>query len=586
MNSLLTIASSFLILTAQSACAMTAEVKQIVESEFQPLVDRGQPKEKRYQSILIGIVTPFETYVIPLGTPTDNGEVATSKTIFEIGSITKGFLGLLLAQESLKGSVDLDQAFNTKSSLQLPSYANSEITWRHLSQHTAGLPRVPDNLQPADPLQPYLDYDLQKLSSFFGDFKLQVQPGTNSDYSNLGAGLVGYGLELRHKKSLEQLFRDAFLDKLFMNDTRVTLSSEQLGRVTPVFLNGDQVQAWQWKDNSVLQGAGALHSTMQDMTVLMKTMMGLMAQDHLPMVAVATKPTFNVGKNSQLGLFWNRLKAENIIWHNGRTYGSSSFFGYDPDRLVGIVVLSNSNIIDDKGVDPRLDIASIEALQKIASSLKLDKPIKVLKNYDQEVARRVSEFEKAPVIPKDKAWVRLKMAHMFDIDQFMRNLFTKASEQGFAGREKEFFQKAYSRRFYIVDWQNTRDLKQLLKIHGWFKISKWGEQLDKQAWLLVQYADNEPEFQKEVLQTLSALYKIKETDPSNYAYLYDRVASSFSDPGKRKPQRYGTQGSCIGPGKWEPLPIEDLGSVDKRRAEVGLPPMQEYIDIFKDLCKG
>lgn len=585
MNPVLTIASSFLLLTTQSACATTADVKQIVESKFQPLVDRSQPKEKRYQSILVGVVTPFETQIIPFGTLTDKGEVATARTMFEIGSITKGFVGLLLADENLKGTLDLDQPYNSKSSLKLPNYNGKEITWRNLAQHTAGFPRVPDNLKPANPLQPYVDYDFAKLESFLKGFQLPLEPGTKSDYSNLGAGLSGYGLEQLHKKTLEQLFREAFLDKLYLNDTRVMLTPEQTSRLTPVFLNGDQVEPWQWQNTSVLQGAGALRSTMQDMTTLLKTMMGLMAQDHMPMIATATKPTLNKGKNSQLGLFWNRLKAENITWHNGGTYGSSSFIGYDPDQLVGIVVLSNTQIIDDQGVDPRIDLASISAVQKIAASLKMDKPIKVLKDYDAEVNRRIADFEKTHADPKDKKWVQLKLAHMFDIDQYMRNLFMKVADQGFSDAEKNFFQQGYSRHFYMMDWQNTQDLKALIKTHGWFKVSDWGKQTDRQAWLLVQHADNEPEFQKEVLVLLSKLYKSKETDPANYAYLYDRVASSFKDPSKRKPQRYGTQGSCVGPGKWEPLPIEDVAKVDKRREEVSLAPLQEYIDGFKDICR-
>lgn len=577
--------SLLLILTTQSACATSADIKQITQSQFQPLIAKEQVREKRYQSILVGIVTPFETQVIPFGVLTDTGVAPTSTTVFEIGSITKGFVGLLLAYDSLKGNVELDRPVSEKLSLKLPAYQGTDITWRNLAQHTAGFPRVPDNLDPTDPLQPYVDYDLQKLSSFLSGFSLQMQPGTKSDYSNLGAGLVGYGLELQNKKSLEELLKEGFLDKLSMNDTRVMLSSEQIGRMTPVFMNGDQVQPWFWKNTSVLQGAGALRSTMQDMIVLLKTMMGLATQDSLPAMALATKPNFMKGPNSELGLFWNRLKAENIIWHNGGTYGSSSFFGYDPDRMVGIVVLSNSITIDKNGVDSRLDIAAINVIQKIAVSLKMGKPIKVLKDYDSEIVRRVTDFEKTPTNPKDKEWVLLKMAHMYDIDQYMRNLLMKVSDQGFHGREKEFFQKAYSRRFYMMDWQNTQDLKKLLKVHGWFKISAWGKQLDKQAWLLVQHADNEPEFQREVLKTLTALYEIKETDPSNYAYLYDRVASSFSDPSKRKPQRYGTQGSCVGPGKWEPLPIEDAVDVDKRRAEVGLSTLKEYIAVFKDICR-
>ena len=585
MNSLLTVVSSLFLLTTQTACTTTANVKQIVESKFQPLVNRSQPKEKRYQSILIGVVTPFETQIIPLGTLSDKGEVATELTIFEIGSITKGFVGLLLANESINGKVDLDRPYNAKSTLKLPGYSGKEITWRHLAQHTAGFPRVPDNLKPANPLQPYVDYDLTKLETFLKGFQLQTAPGIKSDYSNLGAGLAGYGLEQVHKKNLEQLFRDTFLDKLNLNDTRISLTNEQSSRLTPVFLNGEQVEPWQWNNNSVLQGAGALRSTMQDMTTFLKTMMGLMAQDHMPMIAAATKPTFDKGKNSQLGLFWNHLKAENITWHNGGTYGSTSFIGYDPDQLVGIVVLSNTQIIDDKGVDPRLDLASISAIQQIAASLKMDKPVKVLKDYDAEVNRRIEEFQKMPSAPKEKSWVKLKLAHMFDIDQYMRNLFMKVSDEGFTEGEKSFFQQGYARRFYMMDWQNTQDLKGLIKIHGWFKISEWGKEADRHAWLLVQHADNKPDFQKEVLNLLSKLYKDKETDPANYAYLYDRVASSFKDPSQRKPQRFGTQGSCVGPGKWEPLPIEDATNVDRRRAEVGLAPLQEDISGFKDICR-
>lgn len=66
---------------------------------------------------------------------------------------------------------------------------------------------------------------------------------------------------------------------------------------------------------------------------------------------------------------------------------------------------------------------------------------------------------------------------------------------------------------------------------------------------------------------------------------FDRVASSFNDLTKRVSQRYGTQGNCVGPGLWEPLPIDDERNVDKRRKEVGLPTLVEYKQNFKEICK-
>lgn len=585
MNPILTFISSMAVASSPTAYASTMDSQGIVASEFAPLVSKDLPKEKRYQSILIGLVTPFETRVIPFGTLTEKGDVATAKTLFEIGSITKGLIGLLLANESLNGSLNLDQPYSSLSHLNLPSFYGKQVTWRHLAQHTAGFPRLPENWKPSYPLQPYADYDLSKLEDFLTSFKLQAVPGTNYDYSNLGAGLAGYGLQRIYKASLEQILRESFLDKMCLHDTRINLTDEQQSRLTPaVFLNGDRVELWKWPETSVLQGAGALRSTMQDMMNLLKTMMGLLEQEDMPMVMEATEPTFSVQKNSQLGLFWNRLKSENIVWHNGGTYGSASFMGYDPDSLVGLVVLSNSQIIGAQGVDPRLDLASLNTIQKIISSLKMDKPVRALKDYDVEIERRRGEFQHEVFAPDDKKWVKAKINFMYDVDQYMRSLLMNLNEQGFTEVEKNFFQQAYRRRFYMMDWQNTRDLKHLMKLHGWFNVSTWGKQADRQAWLLVQHADHDPGFQKEVLQILSTLYKSKETDPSHYAYLYDRVATSFKDPSKRKPQRYGTQGSCVGPGKWEPLPMEDDQNIDKRRAEVGLAPIQEYIEGFKDIC--
>lgn len=72
----------------------------------------------------------------------------------------------------------------------------------------------------------------------------------------------------------------------------------------------------------------------------------------------------------------------------------------------------------------------------------------------------------------------------------------------------------------------------------------------------------------------------KETDLSNYALLHDRVAVA-----DHIPQFYGTQGRCTGPGTWEPdATVGTIAELDKRRAEVGLRPMAEYIAGFKKIC--
>jgi hypothetical protein len=158
-------------------------------------------------------------------------------------------------------------------------------------------------------------------------------------------------------------------------------------------------------------------------------------------------------------------------------------------------------------------------------------------------------------------------------------------KRGYTEPEMQCAMNEFVPRMVAIDVQDTADMKALLNIYGWIKISIFGEVADNQAWLIIQHADQDPGFQKEVLTTLESLWPAKETNSRNYAYLYDRVAASWSDPTKRQPQRYGTQGQCQAPGDWQPLPLESLTHLDEWRKEVGLPSFAEYKKIVDTLCR-
>lgn len=227
-------------------------------------------------------------------------------------------------------------------------------------------------------------------------------------------------------------------------------------------------------------------------------------------------------------------------------------------------------------------LSLITSIAEAALHSKVDADLEV---YDNKIKSMQDDFLKSPANPQDKEWVKGKLNHMVEIDQYMRFFTQTPFEHHYTKEEKEYFDLNFSDRFKSIDLSNTSDIKDLLKIYRWFKISEFGKKADNQAWLLVQHADLDSAFQKEVLITLEQLFPLNETSPSNYAYLYDRVATAWNNQSERKLQRYGTQGKCTGPGTWEALPSEDPDKLDQKRATVGLGSMEEYRAAFKELCK-
>ena len=145
------------------------------------------------------------------------------------------------------------------------------------------------------------------------------------------------------------------------------------------------------------------------------------------------------------------------------------------------------------------------------------------------------------------------------------------------GPLRDMAQRPFAARLCGVDAANTAWLKAEWRASGWFTTARDGQAASGDAWLLLQHADRDPDFQRAVLLTLA-----RETTPQgriNYAYLSDRVAANA-----HQPQTFGTQGRCVGPGEWEPNPVTAPEGLETRRAEVGLGSIAEYKAQFKTIC--
>jgi hypothetical protein len=123
--------------------------------------------------------------------------------------------------------------------------------------------------------------------------------------------------------------------------------------------------------------------------------------------------------------------------------------------------------------------------------------------------------------------------------------------------------------FETVDQRNTERMKEIVERIGWPTISKVGEDVSNDAWLIVQHADHDVEFQKQCLTLMKAAEK-GDVSLRNIAYLEDRVAVN-----EKRPQIYGTQ-FWEHDGLFEPRPIEEPDKVDERRKSIGMETLEEY----------
>lgn len=129
-----------------------------------------------------------------------------------------------------------------------------------------------------------------------------------------------------------------------------------------------------------------------------------------------------------------------------------------------------------------------------------------------------------------------------------------------------------------VDHQNTDRMKTIIDEIGWPTITKVGIKASHLAWLLVQHADHDLEFQKRCLERMRS-QPAEEIQAKEIAYLEDRVRVH-----EGLPQRYGTQFYTDDTtGVFGPRPIDDIAALDERRASVGLGMFAEYERGMREL---
>jgi CubicO group peptidase (beta-lactamase class C family) len=280
-----------------------------------------------------------------------SGVTLDETTVFEIGSVTKTFTALLLADMVQRNEVALDEPLAT---FLTPGSGRARITLLDLATHTAGLPRLPPDprflaravLAHPDPYRGLTDADLERA---LRRARLRGAVGAQFRYSNFGFALLGLALARAARRPWADLVVERVCTPLGLDETRPVLAPELRARAASGHDRfGLAVPSW---DLAAVAPAGALHSTGRDMARYIQALIDPAATPLAVALADVQQPRRRRNDQDQVGLGWliRAGAAGTVTWHNGGTGGFGSFVGFDAAARRGVVLLTNAE--HSKAVD-------------------------------------------------------------------------------------------------------------------------------------------------------------------------------------------------------------------------------------------
>ena len=339
--------------------------------EIREILAKRVDRQKQAVGMVAGIVAPEGRCVVAYGNlAAGDPRPLDADTIFEIGSVTKVFTSLVLADMVNRREVALDDpaASFLPAGVRMPVRSGKSITLLDLSTHYSGLPPLPGNLlakMAADPRNPYPDYSVDDLHQFLSGYTLPRDPGSEFEYSNLGAGLLGHLLANRAGTDYESLIRIRVTQPLGMPDTFITPSSSMQQRMATGHSPTLAPVGPHRIPLHTLGGAGALRSSANDMLTFLEAFLGYRESPLGPAMQAMLAVRRPAGQ-TKIGLGWLLYPTEGreIVCHNGASGGFRSFVGYDPAARIGVVVLANASTpggVDDIALhllNPKLPLAN------------------------------------------------------------------------------------------------------------------------------------------------------------------------------------------------------------------------------------
>lgn len=325
-----------------SGCLLLAAVLPIAKADP---VDAASAHHQDFQSpaegIAIGTLADGKTRFENAGLLRTGGPAVDEDTLFEIGSITKTFTGILLADAVLAGKAALEDPISKHLPTDLLAADSPlhQVTLLDLATHTSGLPRLPKNLDNgAKADDPYAHYSTKRLYTCLRTFKQSdFKDRGKTSYSNLGMGLLGHLLERISGMPYETLVREKIfiplqMDSSFVQRTPASVPESLKPRFATGHSGGKAVGNWHI---DALCGAGAIVSSTRDLARYADAFWAPGTPENLrAAMEFAIKP-----RRGDMGLGW--FLEKDSIHHNGGTGGFRSEIRISPTRKTATIRLMN-----------------------------------------------------------------------------------------------------------------------------------------------------------------------------------------------------------------------------------------------------
>lgn len=321
---------------------------QTSEEILQLLKDRVDVARSNV-SITVAVIDEKGTRFINYGKISKDANAADvdEHTLYEIGSVTKTFVGTLFAEAIRRGEVKPDDPISKylPKDVKTPKRNGKEITLLDLATHTAGFGVMPSNFDRYPISEVYARYTTADAFQFLSSYELPREPGEKYVYSNFGMGLLAYILCERAKMPFEKLVTKRILKPLKMNETTFTTAPKSKLRMASAYDNDREPTYARSSGSPIFMGSGSIVSTASDMAKWVSANLGITKTKLLPILLEAQKPNRVVNSATKIGYAWNTSESPKygkIISHSGGTAGFASDVKFDRERKRGVVVLTNT----------------------------------------------------------------------------------------------------------------------------------------------------------------------------------------------------------------------------------------------------